>query len=82
MALSPFFVTGLTPKKFYEMFDWRFDGRSKSRYGLFVQVVEGLYDCKSEVIGPGEYRFKAEIGMFHLLFILFCYDLKNKIQNL
>uniref|UniRef100_A0A7I4C918 Cation efflux protein transmembrane domain-containing protein n=1 Tax=Physcomitrium patens TaxID=3218 RepID=A0A7I4C918_PHYPA len=24
-------------------------------------VVEGLYDCKSEVIGPGEYRFKAEI---------------------
>ncbi|CAM6041917.1 unnamed protein product [Sphagnum compactum] len=24
-------------------------------------VVEGLYDCKSEVIGPGAYRFKAEI---------------------
>lgn len=30
---------------------------------LFIQVVEGLYDCKSEVIGPGAYRFKAEIGM-------------------
>lgn len=29
----------------------------------FIQVVEGLYDCKSEVIGPGAYRFKAEIGM-------------------
>jgi len=27
----------------------------------FIQVVEGLYDCKSEVIGPGAYRFKAEI---------------------
>jgi zinc transporter 9 len=28
---------------------------------LYGQVVEGLYDCKSEVIGPGAYRFKAEI---------------------
>ncbi|KAH7510785.1 hypothetical protein JRO89_XSUnG0250900 [Xanthoceras sorbifolium] len=27
-------------------------------------VVDSLYDCKSEVIGPGFYRFKAEIGDF------------------
>ncbi|RID62560.1 hypothetical protein BRARA_E01625 [Brassica rapa] len=25
-------------------------------------VVDALYDCKSEVIGPGSFRFKAEIG--------------------
>ncbi|KAF7814666.1 metal tolerance protein C4 [Senna tora] len=25
-------------------------------------VVDALYDCKSEVIGPGFFRFKAEIG--------------------
>jgi hypothetical protein len=25
-------------------------------------VVDAIYDCKSEVIGPGAYRFKAEIG--------------------
>ncbi|KAF7008803.1 hypothetical protein CFC21_023486, partial [Triticum aestivum] len=24
-------------------------------------VVDSLYDCKSEVIGPGFFRFKAEI---------------------
>ncbi|XP_048634933.1 metal tolerance protein C4-like [Brassica napus] len=24
-------------------------------------VVDALYDCKSEVIGPGSFRFKAEI---------------------
>jgi hypothetical protein len=28
----------------------------------FLQVVDALYDCKSEVIGPGFFRFKAEIG--------------------
>lgn len=27
-----------------------------------MQVVDAIYDCKSEVIGPGAYRFKAEIG--------------------
>jgi hypothetical protein len=27
------------------------------------QVVDSLYDCKSEVIGPGFFRFKAEIGI-------------------
>uniref|UniRef100_A0A2N9GEV5 Uncharacterized protein n=1 Tax=Fagus sylvatica TaxID=28930 RepID=A0A2N9GEV5_FAGSY len=27
-------------------------------------VVDALYDCKSEVIGPGFFRFKAEIGTF------------------
>jgi hypothetical protein len=27
-----------------------------------MQVVDALYDCKSEVIGPGFFRFKAEIG--------------------
>ncbi|CAN1139583.1 Metal tolerance protein C4 [Linum perenne] len=27
-------------------------------------VVDSLYDCKSEVIGPGFFRFKAEIGEF------------------
>ncbi|KAI3776800.1 hypothetical protein L1987_46590 [Smallanthus sonchifolius] len=27
-------------------------------------VVDSVYDCKSEVIGPGFFRFKAEIG-FH-----------------
>nr|CAB3484094.1 unnamed protein product [Digitaria exilis] len=26
-------------------------------------VVDALYDCKSEVIGPGFFRFKAEIGI-------------------
>lgn len=26
------------------------------------QVVDSVYDCKSEVIGPGFFRFKAEIG--------------------
>lgn len=26
------------------------------------QVVDAIYDCKSEVIGPGFFRFKAEIG--------------------
>lgn len=26
------------------------------------QVVHAIYDAKSEVIGPGEFRFKAEIG--------------------
>ncbi|KAK6911097.1 Retrotransposon gag domain [Dillenia turbinata] len=26
------------------------------------KVVDALYDCKSEVIGPGFFRFKAEIG--------------------
>lgn len=30
----------------------------------FWQVVDALYDCKSEVIGPGFFRFKAEIGDF------------------
>jgi hypothetical protein len=34
---------------------------------LYGQVVEGLYDCKSEVIGPGAYRFKAEIGKAQVL---------------
>lgn len=29
---------------------------------LATQVVDALYDCKSEVIGPGFFRFKAEIG--------------------
>ena len=29
---------------------------------LFLQVVDAVYDCKSEVIGPRSYRFKAEIG--------------------
>uniref|UniRef100_A0A0D3A3M3 Uncharacterized protein n=1 Tax=Brassica oleracea var. oleracea TaxID=109376 RepID=A0A0D3A3M3_BRAOL len=24
-------------------------------------AVDALYDCKSEVIGPGSFRFKAEI---------------------
>ena len=24
--------------------------------------MDALYDCKSEVIGPGFFRFKAEIG--------------------
>lgn len=28
------------------------------------QVVDAVYDCKSEVIGPGFFRFKAEIGNF------------------
>lgn len=27
-----------------------------------LQVVDAVYDCKSEVIGPGFFRFKAEIG--------------------
>ncbi|GMN48133.1 hypothetical protein TIFTF001_017307 [Ficus carica] len=27
-------------------------------------VVDAVYDCKSEVIGPGFFRFKAEIAMF------------------
>lgn len=26
------------------------------------KVVDSIYDCKSEVIGPGFFRFKAEIG--------------------
>ncbi|CAH8295918.1 unnamed protein product [Eruca vesicaria subsp. sativa] len=26
-----------------------------------LRVVDALYDCKSEVIGPGSFRFKAEI---------------------
>nr|VDD16947.1 unnamed protein product [Brassica rapa] len=25
------------------------------------QAVDALYDCKSEVIGPGSFRFKGEI---------------------
>ncbi|KAJ9183230.1 hypothetical protein P3X46_007118 [Hevea brasiliensis] len=29
-------------------------------------VVDALYDCKSEVIGPGFFRFKAEIGIVML----------------
>ncbi len=33
--------------------------------------MEGLYDCKSEVIGPGAYRFKAEIGTPRPLFLIF-----------
>ncbi len=33
--------------------------------------MEGLYDCKSEVIGPGAYRFKAEIGKPRSLFLIF-----------
>ncbi|RWW10207.1 hypothetical protein GW17_00026258 [Ensete ventricosum] len=28
---------------------------------LLGMVVDALYDCKSEVIGPGFFRFKAEI---------------------
>ena len=28
-----------------------------------MQVVDALFDCKSEVIGPGFFRFKAEIGI-------------------
>ncbi|WZY93329.1 hypothetical protein YC2023_065658 [Brassica napus] len=28
---------------------------------LLGMVVDALYDCKSEVIGPGSFRFKAEI---------------------
>ncbi len=38
---------------------------------MYGQVVEGLYDCKSEVIGPGAYRFKAEIGTPRPLFLIF-----------
>jgi hypothetical protein len=58
-------------------------GRSKRTYNLFVQVVEGLYDCKSEVIGPGEYRFKAEIGASHLLAIsFFFHDFKLECYTL
>jgi solute carrier family 30 (zinc transporter), member 9 len=34
--------------------------------GIFLQVVDALYDCKSEVIGPGFFRFKAEIGIFFI----------------
>ncbi|KAB1207403.1 Metal tolerance protein C4 [Morella rubra] len=30
-------------------------------------VVDAVYDCKSEVIGPGFFRFKAEIGNFPFL---------------
>ena len=26
------------------------------------QVIDALYDCKSEVIGPGFFIFKVEIG--------------------
>ena len=29
-----------------------------------LKVVDAVYDCKSEVIGPGFFRFKAEIGKF------------------
>lgn len=29
---------------------------------FLLQVVDSVYDCKSEVIGPGFFRFKAEIG--------------------
>jgi hypothetical protein len=34
-------------------------------------VVDALYDCKSEVIGPGFFRFKAEIGDFPAIFYSF-----------
>ncbi|KAF3430967.1 hypothetical protein FNV43_RR25697 [Rhamnella rubrinervis] len=30
---------------------------------LHDPAVDAVYDCKSEVIGPGSFRFKAEIGM-------------------
>lgn len=36
-----------------------------------MQVVDSLYDCKSEVIGPGFFRFKAEIGNFLTSFSFF-----------
>lgn len=32
----------------------------------FLQVVDAIYDCKSEVIGPGFFRFKAEIGNLNI----------------
>lgn len=35
-----------------------------------TQVVDALYDCKSEVIGPGFFRFKAEIGNFQKSLLL------------
>lgn len=39
---------------------------------FLLQVVDAIYDCKSEVIGPGFFRFKAEIGepFCHILFFL------------
>lgn len=37
------------------------------------QVVDAIYDCKSEVIGPGFFRFKAEIGDFPFL-VFFIHD--------
>ena len=39
------------------------DAFSWSWFHIFLQVVDALFDCKSEVIGPGFFRFKAEIGI-------------------
>ncbi len=40
-----------------------FDCLWLNTYNLILfQVVDAVWDCKSEVIGPGAYRFKAEIG--------------------
>lgn len=36
-----------------------------------LKVVDAVYDCKSEVIGPGFFRFKAEIGKSSLSFLWF-----------
>lgn len=47
---------------------------------LLLQVVDAVYDCKSEVIGPGFFRFKAEIGknlVFYYLSSLFNTKVKN-----